>query len=145
MTRSYGTVIELCKTRETILCIISSVSSFRDQTEPRKLTFNMIETKEESRNGWCIVTVNGRADHEAADALESALKSAVEGNARVAADFSGLLYISSAGLRSVVQAARAAQSRGSEFVICGISEMVRKVFDVSGLAQFLQIHGELPC
>jgi anti-sigma B factor antagonist len=105
----------------------------------------MIETKEESRNGWCIVTVSGRADHEAADALEFALKSAVEGNTRVAADFSGLLYISSAGLRSVVQAARAAQSRGSEFAVCGITEMVRKVFDVSGLAQFLQIHGELPC
>jgi anti-anti-sigma factor len=105
----------------------------------------MIQTTEETRKGWRIVTVSGRADHEAADALESALKSAVEGNARVAADFSALLYISSAGLRSVVQAARAAQARGSEFAICGISEMVRKVFDASGLDQFLHIHRELPC
>lgn len=105
----------------------------------------MIQVKEEARNGWHIVTVSGRADHEASDALEAALRSAVEGNPRVAADFSALNFISSAGLRSVLQAARAAQSRGSEFAICGLSEMVRKVFSVSGLDRILKIHGELPC
>jgi anti-sigma B factor antagonist len=105
----------------------------------------MIQVTEEARNGWCVVTVTGRADSEAADALETALRSAVERNGRVAAEFSGLTYISSAGLRSVVQAARAAQTRGSEFAVCGISGMVRKVFDVSGLDKFLRIHGELPC
>jgi anti-sigma B factor antagonist len=105
----------------------------------------MIESRQETRNGWCIVTVTGRADHDAAIPLEAALISAVEANDHVAADFSGLLYISSASLRSVVQAARAAQSRGSEFAVCGVTEMVRKVFDVSGLGQFLQICGELPC
>jgi len=106
---------------------------------------NMMQVTEATRNGWRVVTVTGRADHETADALESALRSAVEANSRVAADFSALDYISSVGLRAVVQAARAAQKRGSEFAICGISGMVRKVFEVSGLHQLLQIHGELPC
>ena len=105
----------------------------------------MIQVTEDTRNGWRIVTVSGRADQETADSLEAALRSAVEGNARVAADFSALNYISSAGLRAVVQAARAAQSRGSEFAVCGCGGMVRKVFDVSGLGQFLRIQGELPC
>ena len=105
----------------------------------------MIQTKEETKNGWCVVTVSGRADHEAADALESALKGAVEANARVAADFSALDYISSASLRSVVQAARAAQSRGSEFAVCRVTGMVQKVFEISGLNQLLRIRGELPC
>jgi anti-sigma B factor antagonist len=105
----------------------------------------MIETTEESRNGWQVVRIAGRADSEAADTLEKALRSAVEAHPRVAADLSALTYISSAGLRSVVQAARAAQGRGSEFVICSVNGMVRKVFDVSGLGKFIKIHGELPC
>lgn len=105
----------------------------------------MIQVTEETRNGWRVVTVTGRADHETADSLETALRSAVERNSRVAADFSSLDYISSIGLRAVVQAARAAQAQGSEFAICGISGMVRKVFEVSGLDKLLRIHGELPC
>jgi anti-sigma B factor antagonist len=105
----------------------------------------MIQIAEKSRNGWQIVTVTGRADGESADALEAGLRSAVEGNARVAADFSGLTYISSASLRSVLQAARAAQTRGSEFAICGINQFVREVFETTGLHRLLRIYGELPC
>jgi anti-sigma B factor antagonist len=105
----------------------------------------MIKITEETKNGWRVVTVTGRADHETSDALEAALRAAVEANARVAADFSALNYISSAGLRAVVQAARAAQGRGSEFAVCGASGMVSKVFEVSGLDKFLRIQGDLPC
>jgi anti-anti-sigma factor len=105
----------------------------------------MIQLTEETRSGWRVVSVSGRADAEAADALEAALRSAVEANGRVAADFATLDYISSAGLRAVLQAARAAQTRGSEFAVCGLSAPVRKVFDMSGLHHVLRIHGELPC
>jgi anti-sigma B factor antagonist len=101
--------------------------------------------KEETRKGWHVVTVTGRADAEAADALEAALRSAVEGHARVVADFAALTYISSAGLRAVLQAARSAQTKGSEFAVCSLTEFVRKVFDMSGLNRVLQIHGDLPC
>jgi anti-anti-sigma factor len=105
----------------------------------------MIQLTEETRGAWRVVTATGRADAETADALEAALRSAVEANARVAADFATLDYISSAGLRAVLQAARAAQTRGSEFAVCGMSAPVRKVFDMSGLHHVLKIHGELPC
>jgi anti-anti-sigma factor len=105
----------------------------------------MMQLTEETREGWRVVTVTGRADADTADALEAALRSAVEGHARVAADFATLDYISSAGLRAVLQAARAAQTRGSEFAVCGLSAPVRKVFDMSGLHRVLLILGELPC
>ena len=105
----------------------------------------MIQVNEETRGDWRIVTVSGRADGEAADALEAALRSAVEANARVVADFSALTYISSASLRSVLQAARAAQTRGSEFAICGLNQFVKEVFETTGLHRLLRIYGELPC
>ena len=105
----------------------------------------MIQVTEETRDAWHILTVTGRADGEAAEALETALKSAVAAHARVAANFATLDYISSAGIRAVLQTARAAQTRGSEFAVCGLSAPVRKVFDMSGLHQIISIHGELPC
>ncbi len=105
----------------------------------------MIQSTQELRSGWCVVGVTGRADGECAEALEAVLRKAVEDNAKVAADFSALDYISSAGIRAVLQAARAAEGRQSEFAVCSLSPPVKKVFDMSGLHHILRIHGELPC
>jgi anti-sigma B factor antagonist len=105
----------------------------------------MIQATQEMRSGWYVVGVTGRADGECADALEAVLRSAVESNPKVAADFSSLDYISSAGIRAVLQAARAAEERRSEFAVCSLSLPVKKVFDMSGLHHILRIHGELPC
>ena len=105
----------------------------------------MIQVTQQERSGWHVVSVTGRADGECADALEAALKTAVESNPKVAADFSALDYISSAGIRAVLQAARAAEGRQAEFAVCSLSAPVKKVFDMSGLHHVLRIHGELPC
>ena len=114
------------------------------EAHPRGET-EMIQVTEETRAGWHVVGVKGRADSEAADELEAALRAAVDGHPKVAAEFSALDYISSAGLRAVLQAARAAETRGVEFAVCSLSAPVRKVFDMSGMHHVLRIHGELPC
>ena len=105
----------------------------------------MIQTTQETRSGWCVVSVRGRADAEASNQLEDALKAALKQAPKVAADFSALDYISSAGLRAVLQAARAAQEGKVEFAVCGLSPSVQKVFDMSGMHKILTVHGELPC
>ena len=105
----------------------------------------MITIQQETRSGWRVVKVAGRADAEAADKLESELRTAVEGHAQVAVELSGVDYISSAGLRALLQAARAAQGRESEFTVCAPSAAVKKVFDMSGMKQVLRILEALPC
>jgi len=105
----------------------------------------MIQLTEETKAGWCVVSVRGRADAESAEQLETALRAAVEHNSRVAADLSHLDYVSSAGLRAFIQTARAAESRQGEFAICSPTPSVRRVFDMSGLHQILKIQGGLPC
>ncbi len=105
----------------------------------------MIQLTQETKSGWCVVGVRGRADAEAADELEHALRAALESHSKVAADLANLDYISSAGLRAVLQAARAAQTRNAEFAVCSLSAPVKKVFDMSGMHHILRIHGELPC
>ncbi len=104
-----------------------------------------MEIKQESRGGWCIVAVTGRADATTADALEAALVSAVQANAKVAVDFSGLDYISSAGLRSILQGARAAQESKAEFMVCAPKPNTKTVLDVSGMQHVVRIEANLPC
>src|SRR5690242_2073379 len=105
----------------------------------------MLEVTQETRAGWSVVTVKGRADGETADQLEAELRSAAEHHDKVAVDFSALDYISSAGLRAVLQAARAAQGRNAEFTVCALSAPVKRVFDMSGVHHVLRIEGALPC
>jgi len=105
----------------------------------------MIDVTQEDRSGWRLVVVRGRADAEAADGLEAALRGAVGEHSKIAVDFANLDYISSAGLRAVLQAARAAEGAGAQFAVCGLSPNVKKVFDMSGMHHLLRIHGELPC
>lgn len=105
----------------------------------------MIQVTQQTKAGWYVVGVTGRADAEAAEELETQLRTAVGSHSKVAADFSALDYISSAGIRAVLQAARAAQAGQVEFAVCSLSAPVRKVFDMSGLHHLLTIHGELPC
>jgi hypothetical protein len=52
----------------------------------------MIEVKEETRAGWLVVGVKGRADAEAADQLETAVRSAGDQHPKVAADLGSRLY-----------------------------------------------------
>jgi len=103
-----------------------------------------MQVTQETRDDWRVVTVRGRADSVTADELEETLTTAVEQHKKVAVDFHAVDYISSAGLRALIQAARAAQGR-SEFAICAPGVAVKKVFDMSGMEHLINIRKELPC
>ncbi len=105
----------------------------------------MIELSEQTRAGWCVTSIRGRVDSETADELERTLRDAIARHDRVAADFANVDYISSAGLRAVLQAARAAQERNSEFTVCQLRGPVKKVFEISGMQHVLRIEEGLPC
>ena len=105
----------------------------------------MMQVTQENRDNWCVVTVRGRINSETADELETTLRNAVEQDRKVALDFRGVDYVSSSGLRAVIQGARAAEGKSSEFVVCSLSPAVKRVFDMSGMQHIVKIQGELPC
>jgi len=105
----------------------------------------MIDISEETRGDWRVVEVRGRADAISCDQLQARLVAVVERHKQVAVDFSGLDYISSCGLRALLHAARQAQGLKVRFAVCSPSAPVKKVFDISGLEQILEIHGDMPC
>ena len=91
----------------------------------------------------CVIP-EGRLDFDAApgfqEALERALGAPGKAPAALIIDGAGLEYVSSAGLRAVLLAARAAQRAGVPFALCALQPAVREVFDLSGFSRIIAVH-----
>ncbi len=84
------------------------------------------------------VVVSGRLDTMTAPNLEQELKGALDGVSELILDFSGLEYISSAGLRVVLSAQKTMNRQGSMKIVHASSE-VRDVFDITGFSDIMTI------
>ena len=90
-----------------------------------------------------VVTLEGRLDFGNAAGFEKQLEQVLTGASRPASliiDCAALEYVSSAGLRAVLLAARAAQRAGSAFALCALQPAVREVFDLSGFSRILAVY-----
>ncbi len=84
------------------------------------------------------VAVSGRLDTLTAPELEKDLFASLDGVQTLTLDFSGLDYISSAGLRLLLNAHKAMAGKGGMKVV-HINEVVREVFEVTGFLDVLNI------
>lgn len=83
----------------------------------------------------------GRLDSNTSKAFEDQLLPVVEGGpARVVVDLSGLQYVSSAGLRVFLLAAKRAKASGGRLALAGMSDQIREVFDISGFSAIFAIY-----
>jgi len=92
-----------------------------------------LPTREQA--GVLIVSVSGRIDHIASEeftnALEPLLVRCAPGQSALLLDFSGVDYISSAGLRVLMMASRRAKAQQGVFAIAALQPMVQEVFAIS--------------
>jgi anti-sigma B factor antagonist len=91
------------------------------------------------------VRPEGRLDFGAAASFQESIERLFAGQSppAVIIDGSALEYVSSAGLRAVLLAAKAAQRAGSAFALCALQPAVREVFALSGFSQIMAIHPDL--
>jgi anti-sigma B factor antagonist len=82
-----------------------------------------------------ILALSGRVDHGNAEAFKAALwphlAACAEDGDRLVLDLSGLEYISSAGLRILMLAARDVRERSGTLVVCGLQPVVSEIFGIS--------------
>jgi anti-anti-sigma factor len=99
-----------------------------------------MQVKEEREGDALILCLQGRLDSANAKALEAALLAPVQaGEKLVVLDLSALDYISSAGLRVVLIAAKQQKAKQGRFALCGLRDEIREVFEISGFAKILDI------
>ena len=88
-----------------------------------------------------VVAIRGSIDGTTAPALAEALAAEVRnGRTRLVADFSGVDYVSSAGLRAVLGAAKDARHAGGDFRLAGVRPDVQRVLDLSGFTGILKLY-----
>lgn len=87
------------------------------------------------REGNAIVAaVHGRVDTISAPAFEKAVTEALNDQEKLLVfDLSGLEYISSAGLRVIISAAKILKGKDGEVRLAATTASVKKVFQISGL------------
>ncbi len=87
-----------------------------------------------------IVKVSGRIDSATAPEFDNALKGLLDrGRRKIVIDCEGLEYVSSAGLRAMLAALKAAKSNGGNVVLAQVNERVRDTLALVGFQTlFLQ-------
>ena len=91
-----------------------------------------------------LIEVAGRVDSTTAASLEATLLPGLTASTAVILDLSGVVYVSSAGLRVLLKAAKLARSTGHRLLLTGLAPQVREVFEISGCAGLFSIYADRP-
>ncbi len=93
----------------------------------------------------CIYAPTGRIDASNAGACEKDLLALMESQGPSAImDLSGLSYISSAGLRVLLVAAKTARAKGGKAVICSAPAAIAEVLKMSGFDKVIPLTPDRP-
>ena len=90
-----------------------------------------------------VLCPTGRVDGTNVTILQAAVRERIEaGQPNIVFDLIDLNYISSAGLRVLLMAARDLQGQGGKAAFCNLSPQIRQVFEITGFDKILAVHGE---
>jgi anti-sigma B factor antagonist len=89
------------------------------------------------RDSVCILHISGRIDTLTSRAFGEQLTSLIgNGTHRLVIDLSQVAYISSAGFRSLLVAARAIESAKGQLALAGVNGEIKRLFDIAALTEF---------
>ena len=91
---------------------------------------------ETKTDGFALVALADRLDTSTASELEARLLALVESSV-VVLDLAGVHFVSSAGLRALLRAAKAAKAAGRGIAACTLQPGVREVFEISGFDRII--------
>lgn len=94
----------------------------------------------ETRSGDVIqIQIDGRVDTTTSPQLQNAILQAFQKGNKLVLDFSGVEYVSSAGLRALLIGQKTANSKGGSMTLVNVAEAVLQVFKMSGFSGILHI------
>lgn len=114
---------------------IPAGATFNHQTS---LTVEITQEKQDSIN---ILSLQGRLDVSTSGSLDEKLTALVEaGEAKVLVDCRELDYISSAGLRVLLSAAKQFKKQEGSIALSTLNPNVKQVFEISGFTSIFPIY-----
>ena len=99
-----------------------------------------MEVIEKRQDGISIVQLLGRLDSNTSPEFEQKLFGVIEdGEKSVIVDFEKLDYISSAGLRVLLKAAKELKRSQGKIVLCSMKDYIKEVFEIAGFVTLFPI------
>ncbi len=87
-----------------------------------------------------VVRIEGKLDTQSSPDAQAQLTQLIDqGATKLVVNFEKLAYISSAGLRVLLAAAKQLKGNSGELRICSLNEVVQEVFDISGFTTILTV------
>jgi anti-anti-sigma factor len=100
----------------------------------------MMEMLEARRNDVLVLALKGRLDTVSSPSVRDRLQERIDlGERRLALDASQLTYISSCGLRLLLQATKQLEERSGRLVLCALQEPVQRVLKIAGFIPLFSI------
>ncbi|MCP4375908.1 MAG: STAS domain-containing protein [bacterium] len=90
-----------------------------------------------------VIQPTGRLDSISSPEFERILLAKITDQSRLIVDFSKLDYISSAGLRVILVGAKRIDSVNGKILLCGMKEVIKEIFEVSGFLKILKVEKNL--
>ncbi len=88
-----------------------------------------------------ILVASGRLDGTTVSILQSAVQEQIQaGETTLVFNLEGMSYVSSAGLRVFLMAARSTNAEGGKVLLFGLRDHIAEVFKISGLNNLLPIY-----
>ncbi len=92
----------------------------------------------------CVVGVQGRLDSGTADTLAQGLQQLIDGGERrLVIDGKTLDYISSAGLRVLLVAAKRLKPLNGKIVLSSLKPHILEVFEIAGFTSILPVYADV--
>ncbi|MGE0448733.1 MAG: STAS domain-containing protein [Vicinamibacterales bacterium] len=100
-----------------------------------------MEIRTRQVNDVLVADMVGRLESRTAGPASTALNEIAQaGHAKVILNVSGLDYVSSAGLRAILVAAKLMQVHQGAMTICGATPAVKQVMEFSGMSSLLKLY-----
>ncbi len=95
-------------------------------------------------NSIHILKVSGNLDSNTAPEMIQSIETCLKEAPRdLVIDFSGVDYISSAGLRVILKTNHTQTATGNKMILCSLKDYVYEVFEMSGLVNLFDIKDNL--
>lgn len=95
--------------------------------------------EKEKNNDTLTVRINGSVDANTADGLRDKLIGELDDVTLVRFEMKEMDYISSAGLRVLLEVYQMICNNGGKVVLAGVREEVRDIFELSGFTDFMEM------
>ena len=84
-------------------------------------------------------TLNGKLNNTSAPELEKEIEALDDSVTELIFDFESLSYVSSAGLRVIINVQKSANETGKRMTLTNVNEDIMEIFDMTGFINFLTI------